>query len=172
MSVLIIYSTTHGTTEKAVYQMANQLSSVTDLVNIIKTKKTLDLTMYDTVIIATSIHMGSIPKKMTQFLSANENVLLTKKIGLFLSCMREGEERQAQFRAAFPETLRNHAVAKGLGGGELLISKMTLLQKMIIKKVEGTTTDRSALDKQALDLFIKELNQVDSHPSSKSSTKA
>ncbi|UTR14773.1 flavodoxin domain-containing protein [Salipaludibacillus sp. LMS25] len=167
MSVLIIYSTTHGTTEKAVNHMANELSSVTDLVNIHKTKKTPDLTSYDTIIIATSIHMGTIPKKMTRFLSTNEDVLLTKKIGLFLSCMREGEERQAQFRAVFQEKLRNHAVAIGLGGGELLISKMTFLQKMIIKKVEGTTADRSALDKQALDLFIKELNQADSHPSSK-----
>jgi menaquinone-dependent protoporphyrinogen oxidase len=167
MSALIIYSTTHGTTEKAVYHMASQFSSSTDLVNITKTKKTPDLALYDTIIIATSIHMGTIPKKMTRFLLTNEHVLLTKKIGLFLSCMREGEERQAQFKAVFPERLRNHAVALGLGGGELLISKMTLLQKMIIKKVEGTTTDRSALDKQALDIFIKELNQPDPHSSSK-----
>ncbi|MFD1637988.1 flavodoxin domain-containing protein [Evansella tamaricis] len=129
MKTLVVYCSSHGTTEKAARLLRSELNSETYLIDIKKEKLLSDINNYDAIIIGGSIHMGNIQGKIKQFIKKHHDVLLSKKLGLFLCCMHEGELAKEQFEKAFPESLRKVAVTTGLFGGELLLSNMNFLEK-------------------------------------------
>ena len=154
MSTLILYTTTHGCTEKCVRFLMLRLNDEVTVVNLKNTPEQ-DLTLYDRVIIGGSIHMGGIQKELRKFCDQNQDMLLRKKLGLFLCCLFEGEVAQKQFEEAYPAALRAHATATGLFGGEITFGKMNALQKMVVKKVAKISQDVSKLDETAMNEFAR-----------------
>ena len=92
-------------------------------------------------------------------LNNNMNVLIIKKIGLFLCCMYEGEKRVEQFNNSFPEKLRSHSSANGLFCGEFVFEKMNFLEKAIVKKVSGYSSTVSKIDVKAIDEFVEKMQE-------------
>ena len=162
MKCLIVYCSSHGTTEKAVRFLSEGLEGKVLAVDLKRDKEQLDLAKFDTVIIGGSIHAGNIQRKIKQFIRNNLNTLLEKNIGLFLCCMHDGESAIEQFNNAFPQELRKNSVAMGLFGGEFLLSEMNFLEKQIVKKVSGATIDQSNLDYEAIKEFATKLNHMKS----------
>lgn len=152
MKTAIIYASSHGTTEKAAQLLKENLVGEVERINL-KKYPNPDMAEYDAVIIGSSIHAGSIQGKVKKFLGDNHNALLTKKIGLFLCCMHEGEEAQKQYEKGYPEELRQAAISHGLFGGEFIFSKMNFIERKIIKKISGVTSDVSKLDYDAIKRF-------------------
>lgn len=152
MATLIVYMTTHGCTEKATRMLMECLSDDLHIVNL-EGMADPDLTPYDRVIIGGSIHMGEIQKDLKKYCERNTAILLQKKLGLFLCCMFEGERAQRQFEDAYPEALRTHASAIGLFGGEIHLSRMNELEKMIVNKVAKIERDVSKLNHLAIKEF-------------------
>lgn len=72
--------------------------------------------------------------------------MLDKTLGLFLCCLFEGDVALKQFEDAFPENLRNKAIAHGLFGGELDFSKMNIIEKAIVKKVANVDDSVSKIN--------------------------
>jgi len=134
MKTVIIYATQHGCADKCAHTLANNLDTDTQLFNV-EIEDKINLEEYDTVILGGSIHAGSVNKSIKKFIKSNIEALLKKKLGLFICCMYEGDQALEQFQNAFPEALRNKAVAHGLFGGELILEKMNMMEKTIIKKV-------------------------------------
>ncbi|WP_280771008.1 flavodoxin domain-containing protein [Salipaludibacillus daqingensis] len=159
MPTLLIYSTKHGTTEKIALDISKNLLDEVKVVNLEK-ERVPSFHHYETIIIGTSIHMGKIPKKMDKFLQRNERVILTKRLGLFLCCMKEGEEAKLQFESSFSSPIRGHAISQALCGGEFIFSKMNFLERKIIHKVAGEKNDLSAINKENIDNFINEINST------------
>lgn len=159
MKTLIIYSSSHGTTEKAAQILSEQLQGEVELINLKKLSNP-KLTIYDSVIIGSSIYAGSTKSRLKQFLKQNQNELLSKRLGLFLCCMFEGDKAVSQFEATYSKELRDHSRAKGLFGGEFLISKMNFLERQIVKKVAGVTSDVSQLNLNEIRLFAEKFNQA------------
>ncbi|WML26971.1 flavodoxin domain-containing protein [Neobacillus sp. OS1-33] len=162
MKCLIVYCSSHGTTEKAVGFLIEGLDGKVFAVDLKRDKEKLDLTKFDTVIIGGSIHAGNIQRKIKQFIRNNLDTLLEKNIGLFLCCMQDGETAIEQFNNAFPQELRKNSAAMGLFGGEFLLSEMNFLEKQIVKKVSGATIDQSNLDYEAIKEFASKLNHMKS----------
>lgn len=158
MKTLIIYCSSHGTTEKAVRLLSEWMEGEVLSVDLKRDKVSFVVSDYDYVIFGGSIHAGSIQGKIKQFIGKHYDVLMTKKIGLFLCCWKDGEIAIEQFKTAFPEELRNISVANGIFGGEFLISKMNFIEKQIIKKVSGVTDDTSNLDTTAIMTFVMKIN--------------
>jgi menaquinone-dependent protoporphyrinogen oxidase len=158
MKSVILYTSSHGTTEKAANLLKDKLKGDTELINL-KKNKNPDISGYDLVIIGTSIHAGNIPSSVKQYIRRNQEKMLSKKTGLFLCCMREGEEARNQFENAFPEVLRKKSVASGLFGGEFLFGKMNFLQRAIVRKVSGAEKDVSKINNDAINDFAKKLNR-------------
>ncbi|MCT8138117.1 flavodoxin domain-containing protein [Anaerobacillus sp. CMMVII] len=152
---VIIYASSHGTTVKAATLLCKELSGHVSLVDLNNTRLP-DITEFDAVILGGSIHVGTIQRKVTKFIKHSEQQLLKKKVGLFLCCMYEGEQAQAQFEQAFSEDLRNQSVANGLFGGEFLFGKMNFLEKAIIKKMKGDAEDVSTLNHEAISQFAQQ----------------
>jgi menaquinone-dependent protoporphyrinogen oxidase len=157
---LIVYCSSHGTTEKAVRFLSESLKGEVLAVDLKRENVKVDLRNFETVIIGGSIHAGNIQRKIKQFIHHNLDTLLEKEVGLFLCCMRDGETAIEQFNNAFPQELRKNSAAMGLFGGEFLLSEMNFFEKQIVKKVSGATIDQSNLDYEAIKEFALKLNAI------------
>jgi menaquinone-dependent protoporphyrinogen oxidase len=162
MKSLIVYCSSHGTTEKAVRFLSESLEGEVLAVDLKRERIKFDLGHFDTVIIGGSIHAGNIQRKIKQFIKINLDTLLEKDVGLFLCCMHDGETAIEQFNKAFPQELRKNSTAMGLFGGEFLLSEMNYFEKQIVKKVSGATIDQSNLDYEAIKEFASKLNHLKS----------
>ncbi|MBV7504576.1 flavodoxin domain-containing protein [Bacillus sp. sid0103] len=160
MKRLIVYCSSHGTTEKAVRFLSEILKGEVLTVDLNREKVKFDLRNFDTVNIGGSIHVGSIQRRIKHFISQNIDTLLEKDVGLFLCCMQVGETAIEQFTNAFPQELRKNSAAMGVFGGEFLLSEMNFFEKQIVKKVSGATIDQSNLDYEAIKEFASKLNNV------------
>lgn len=157
MKTLIVFATTHGCTEQCALKVCGGLKNEAEPVNLKQNSK-IDPAAFDAVIIGGSIHAGRIQKRVKKFCDANQNVLLTKKLGLFLCCM-DKDLAQKQFDSNFPETLRKHATAKGIFGGKFDFEKMNFMAKAIVKKAAGVTESVSTISDEAMGQFIKDMQE-------------
>ncbi len=157
MSTLIVYMSRHSTTEKVVEMIKRGLiDSEIEVVNLRKSK-TPDLNKFDKIIIGGSIHAGTIQKRISKFCITDSDILLKKKLGLFI-CHMEIEKAKDEFDSNYPEVLRNHASANGLLGGEFLFEKMNYFEKLIIRKVSKVNSSVSKLKSEAITEFISKMN--------------
>ena len=145
MKIAIIYSTKHGCADKCAHTLANEIETNTALINL-ESSTDANLSEFDTIILGGSIHAGMINKRVKKFIEKNYDKLLDKKLGLFLCCLFDGEKALEQFQDAFPESLRNKAVAQGLVGGELDFDKMNFFEKAIVKKVANMESSMSNIN--------------------------
>ncbi|OIJ19420.1 flavodoxin [Anaerobacillus alkalidiazotrophicus] len=157
MKTAIIYATSRGTTEKAANILMNELHSDVTLINL-KKEKSIHLSTYDSVILGSSIHAGMVQGKMKKFININQEELQSKKLGLFICCMYDGEKAKLQFEMAYPEQLRKNAVATGIFGGEFDFAKMNFLEKFIVKVVDQKASNISTLSQQEIKKFANAFN--------------
>lgn len=157
---LIVYMSHHGTTRKVAKQIQEKLGIENAALVDLETENDLNLNNYKTILIGGSIYMGSLQKKIKQFLENNKEILLKKRVGLFM-CFMNKENSKAEFDKAFPDYLRNSAVAEGLFGGELILKELNFMEKMIVRYVSGVKEDVSELDQQAISEFIEAVNEHD-----------
>lgn len=157
MKSLILYTSSHGTTEKAALLLKENLKGGADVINLKKNPR-LDISGYDLIVIGSSVHIGNIPKRMKDFIEKNLDVLKSKKLGLFLCCMKENDEAKEQFETAFSKELREASISNGLFGGEFLFEKMNFLQRAIVKKVAGKTSSVFNMNDKAIRKFAKEIS--------------
>ena len=83
---------------------------------------------------------------------------MTKRVGLFLCCMEEGDNAEKQFSEAFPPELRNHAIATEIFGGEFNFDRMNFIEKMIIKKIAHVDHSVSKIDEEKIVDFVHAMN--------------
>lgn len=158
MSVLIIYGTKTGTAEKCAKYLADKLECAVTLVNA-RDGIRIDLKPYDTVIIGASVRMGHIPSVVSKFMEDEEEVLLKKRIALFMCCgFTDNENISHQIELNFPLALRNHALAVKCFGGELHTDGTTnKLEKFVAKmafRADGDIDLTPELDYKAMDEMV------------------
>jgi menaquinone-dependent protoporphyrinogen oxidase len=159
MKTLIIYGSKHGATEKCTNLLKGKLDGEVTTVNV-KKDQVPDIALFDKVIIGGSIYIGSIQKEIKEFCSKNVDTLKDKKLGLFICCMRDGNEAQTQITAAFPQELISNASAWDYFGGEFTFSKMNMIEKFITKKIAKIDKDTSNILTDNIDQFAKLMNGV------------
>ena len=160
MKTLIIYASKHGSSEKCAASLAQKLKGTVDLYNL-KNKKDVNLNTYSQVIIGGSIYMGRIQKEITAFCKNAESQLQEKKIGLYICCMKEGQDAVLELERSFPSELINKAIAKETFGGELIFRKMNFLEKFIMRKVAKVEKDTSFYLPENINRFVQNMNHTD-----------
>lgn len=159
MKTLITYATKYGCAENCAKALEEKLSGNVNLQNL-KQGKAVDLLAYDQVIIGGSIYMGKIQKEVTEFCLKNLTALKEKQVGLFICCMKEGEEAASELNSAFPQELLDHAAAKEIFGGEFIFKKMKPMDRFIVKKVSKVDRDVSNIDRDSIERFARVMNQA------------
>jgi len=152
MRTLIAFATTHGCSEKCAFTLQDLIDGEVDLHNM-KAKERFDLNTYDSIIIGGSIHAGKIQRRVKVFCEKHTKILKTKKIGLYLCCMEEGESAQKQFDSNYPEELIQHATATGLFGGAFDFDRMNTIEKAIIKKIAKIENSISKISEEDIKAF-------------------
>jgi menaquinone-dependent protoporphyrinogen oxidase len=160
MKTAIVYMSKHGTTEKVVKIISEHLTHYSYDVFNLRKDKTPDVSLYDFIIIGGSIHAGVIQNRVKQFCVSNADLLLEKKVGLFLCCMEVGEKATEQFNNAFPVGLRQHAFYTGIMGGECLTDKMNFFERNLVKMVVGGPEKYPQLNDKAIKTLLKELDEI------------
>lgn len=155
---LIIYATKYGTTHTCATMLQKLLNEGADLQNL-KQKRTVNLDDYETVILGGAVYAGRASTKLRKFCSANEQVLLTKKLGLFLCMMEEGEGAIKQLKQCYSQALREKAVVMDYFGGEFLFSKMGWVARKMIKMMSKGDEDVHHIREDAIKAFAEVLNR-------------
>jgi len=158
MKTAIIYASKHGCTDKCAHTLANELNNNAALINLDESTD-INLDEFNTVIIGGSIHAGSMNKKIKKFTEKSIDLLNQKRTGLFICCMEEEDEKVLeQFQNAYPESLRNKAIAHGFFGGEFNFDKMNFFEKAIIKKIAKTDQNVSKINYNNIKEFAQKIS--------------
>jgi len=158
METLIAYMTTHGCTERIAQQIAGQMSGKVELCNL-KTHPSPDLSVYKRVIVGGSIHAGQIQKQVKEFCRQSAAQLREKELGLFVSCLYEGEVARQQLQVAFPPELLLHAKCTARLGGAFDFEKMNFWERWMVKKVARIQGSASLVDQEAVDRFARKMDR-------------
>ena len=153
----IIYASKHGTTETVARLLAEELNDKAVLISL-KENQNPDITQFEIVILGSAIYAGTSRKEMKKFCENNKEVLQQKTIGLFICGMEPNPiNRENEIKNAYPESLLQHAKITGFLGGEFLFDKLNFLEKLIVKKVAKVTDSVSAIEKDTIATFAKEI---------------
>lgn len=148
----------HGTTENIAKMIRAELPKQSiELINL-KKNRSPKLEKFDQFILGASIHAGVIPKRMRKLMIKNSALLKSKKLGLYLCCMEEGEKAKEQFENAFPEELREYAKSAKLLGGEFVFEKMNFIERAMVRKIAGTNKSISKIRVDEIKKFAKTFN--------------
>jgi menaquinone-dependent protoporphyrinogen oxidase len=161
-NTLIIYASRHGCTEHAVEILQKQLSGDKKCYNL-KDKPNVSFAAYDRVIVGGSIHAGKIQRSVKNFCKKYQESLVEKQLGLFICCM-DNEKALEQFNNAYPQPLRDHALAAGLFGGAFCFERMNFIEKAIIKKISGLEDSVDKLNIKSISEFVQMMERGKQQP--------
>lgn len=156
MKSIIIYATKYGCTEKVSNLLKSKMGGEVLLVNVIQ-EKVPDIGEYDTIILGGSIYIGKIHKKLTGYIKSNLELLLKKRIGLFICGSEEPEACEKELISAFPSELQNHAISKEVFGYEIYVEKLNFIEKKMMKAIKGVCESISELSEEKIESFAKKM---------------
>ncbi len=159
MKNLILFTSKHGTTEKCVFKLKENLESETTVANI-NAFKPDDISEYHNVIIGAPIYAGKINKKMKSFIQEYKNIILKKNIFLFLCCGAEEKKWEKQMQSVFPQEFYNSAIAKENFGYEYNLEDMNIFEKTIIKKIAKIKENKSCINEKAINALAGKINET------------
>ena len=173
MKILITYATKYGAAEKCAHSIAEKLNGECDLVNL-KKEQPRALSSYDKIIIGGSVYASNIQKEVKDFCEQNTALLLSKPLGLFLSCMGlNQQELTSNFKFSFSDELMEHATVADALGGVFDYNKMGFLEKQVIKivgrrlKKQGRAdivldgkTNFSSISPERIEVFAEYMNKA------------
>jgi len=159
MQTLVVYASRYGCTADCAAYLKTHLPGDVTLVDIETVTQPLDLEGFDRVAIGGSVYIGKVSKKLRAFCEQNLDLLLRKKVGIFLCCAQT-EEASAFLAANFPAALLNHASVSKTFGSEARLDKMGMLDKLMIKAVTKGDFSRFQISTEALEAFVQELSST------------
>ena len=156
MKTAIFYASKHGTARKVVNIIKQKLNNDNIDIYNLKNENNIDLYSYELIVIGGSIHAGKIQSVVSNFIKNNIQILISKKIGLFI-CYMDETKVEASLEKAFPEILRLKAKSiRGLGG-EFIFENMNFFEKLIVKNISKIDNSVSRIDEKEINEFIKEV---------------
>ncbi|WP_186424104.1 flavodoxin domain-containing protein [Lacrimispora celerecrescens] len=158
MNTIIVYSSKYGCAADCATLLKSGLPGTVELVSINEiNSKPLLLDNFDTVILGSSIYVGTISKKMRAFCIENVGVLSRKRVGIFLCCALPAQINE-YLSKNFPAALLESAVVIKDFGGEARIGKLKGINKIIMKAALKDNFESLKISHEHLESFIKEIS--------------
>jgi len=152
MNTLVLYATKHGAAREIAKRIAGKMNGAT--LHDLKQGNIPSLAGFDSVIIGSSLYAGSIRKEAKEFLSQNEAVLQSKKLGLFLSGIGEDKDNQL-FGSVFSPEILKAAKATGHMGGIFDPKKAGVMERFIMKVVTKQSRYVNTIDDNKIAQFAE-----------------
>ena len=150
MKMLIVYRSKYGAVASCARALAQRIKADTVVADLAQ-RPWPDPGGFDAVLIGGSIYTGRIQREVRGFCEGNRQALLSCPVGLFICCMYQGDQAQAQLQGAYPQWLSSRAfVARSLGG-ELHRAKLSLIDRFLLLGLPRSTMDVLAIDPAAME---------------------
>lgn len=160
MKILIVYSSTHGTTSKIAGLIWDKLDKKRTHCIHVNEAKASDIYGYDIIVLGASVHFGQIQREMLVFCEQHFDILSQKKIALYLCGMLDGEKAESEMKEAFPQALIEISSIYMMMGGEYLTHKMNLFEKIKLKFFSGYVRYESEINFDNIDNFVNVLSST------------
>ncbi len=159
MRTLILFATKYGSVEKAAGLLKTKLKSEVDIVNL-KIGPVPSLDNFDAIILGGSIYVGKIQHELYEFCKNNIEQLLSKKLGLFV-CAGQTELalQEKQLAHAFPAELVAHACVKETVGDEIILERMSLMDRWAVRLIKGIKLSYSNISDANLERIAEKMNE-------------
>ena len=158
MNILIVYTGRHGTTRSLVDRIAAGIAGSVDIIDVrTQTMPTLD--RYNKVLIGGPIYNGLLSARIRLFCERHKTQLLSRKVGLFLSCITGFEQAERYMKIAFPRWLLDHAFAKEQLGGKLVRKSIRPSQRWLLSLLVGIREDRDTINPDAITRLVSATNK-------------
>lgn len=162
MTVLIVYASYYGSTERCAYKIKEKIKVGTSVISNISFNDVTNLSDYDKIIIGTPIHINRIHKSIKKFLEKNIDELSKKDLYFF--CCGFDEEWINNLHEHIPEKLYTQVRYKTCFGGEIVKDKLSGFEKvgieMMEKKLNIDYTNHKTIDEKKIDAFIEFLDKA------------
>lgn len=160
--VAIIYASRHGATEKVSRTIAGLLKGCeVDVWNVKSAPVKPALSEYDIIVLGTPIYEGMPLRSIKHFCTTNTDILLSKKLRLFVCGMQTSKNQlKDELASAYPQVLQQHAGTVDFFGGEFQWEKMNFLERFIVEKVSKVNSSVSAISEKRIQRFIDTLNTM------------
>ncbi|UDN56876.1 MULTISPECIES: flavodoxin domain-containing protein [unclassified Clostridioides] len=157
MDTIIVYSSKYGCTTDCENILKSKLSNNVTIVDIKDKNSKIELSKFDTVIIGSSIYVGSVSKEIRTFCNDNIESLNQKKVGIFLCCAFS-EQTDKYLSSNFPSSLLKSAKSISVFGGEARLEKMKFFDKLIMKSVTKNDYNGLKISQDNIDNFLRNFN--------------
>ena len=154
-NTLIVFASSHGAVEKCARELFRLMEGKVDICNLDRRESLPDLSKYDSIIIGGSIHYGKVQRVIANFSRKHQDLLTSRHLGLFISCMYSGEKARQQLDSAYPEVLNQHAAARDYFGGEVDVKKLRFWERIITKQMIENENLVVKLSKDRIHQFAK-----------------
>ncbi|HVP18208.1 MAG TPA: flavodoxin domain-containing protein [Spirochaetia bacterium] len=161
MKVLIAYRSRYGVTESCAKTLAGRISSGAVLHDL-RSSERQSLEGFDIVLIGGSIYGGRIQREIPAFCDRERESLLSRKVGLFICCFYTGERAAAEIQEAFPSWLTAHAFAREVLGGELSLSKLSFLDRILVRTLVRPARNLFMIRTDAIEELAAAVNALQS----------
>jgi menaquinone-dependent protoporphyrinogen oxidase len=158
MEIIIVYAGNTGSTEKVAGMLNQRLKNVR-VVNLLHEEP--DISEYDVVVIGSNVRFGRLQKKVKNFITKNESVILEKKVAYYICCGFSDKYKE-HFENNVPKELLNSAITYDTFGGEMDIEKQKGFDKFIVKMVSKTEAGKKEIKilTENIEEFAKKINEI------------
>ena len=111
----------------------------------------------DLVVIGGPIYAGRILGDTSKFCETHRELLLQRPVGLFITCLYDGEQATTQLVDAFPSWLHGHACARADLGGMVDLKQLKFIDRFLMKKIAKVHEDVDRIRKPAIRAFASTL---------------
>ena len=157
MKTLIVYASKTGTAQKCAEALVSRLPDAT-LCDV--TKEKLDPTPYDIVVLGGSVRMGMIHTNLRQYAEGCKDLLLNKRLGIFITCGYD-DLAETIIKNNLPEELVAAAKVRMSFGGEMDLEKQRgfdrIVCKMSLKELKKNGMEMPRLYPKRYSKFATEL---------------
>ncbi len=159
-SVLIVYASRYGATATAAGRLANLLEENQDtrvLLSEMAHVEPTQLEAVDLIVIGGPIYAGRIVADVPRFCDSQRETLLRSRVGLFITCLYEGDQARTQLGAAYPQWLQQHACAQADLGGAVRLRRLRFVDRFLMHSVARVRQDVDRIRMDAVSGFAAEL---------------
>jgi menaquinone-dependent protoporphyrinogen oxidase len=147
MKTLIVFASKYGGTKNSAEKISAEMSGA----EICELGKNIvpNLNQFDCIVIGGPLYAGAIHKSVAAFVKDNTDILLTKKIGLFIAGL-ENSERETPFTTNFPEALIKHSSAKEMIGGICDPKTLSFFIKLMMRAITKSSKYQSTVSEEKI----------------------
>ena len=161
MKTLIAYRSKYGAAASCARALAQRLTMETVVADLAQ-RPWPDPSQFDAVLIGGSIYTGRIQREVGRFCESNRRALSGRPVGLYICCMYQGDQAQAQLQGAYPQWLSSRAFVARSVGGELHRGELSLFDRFLLLGLPRSTMDVLAIDVAAVETVAAACNGLTS----------